>query len=92
MFRVGDCVWWCVGGVEANFSDHMSQLMNRMEHMAAKRKRGRGSQGVGSGVPGGQLEDYEDPYERLARKIRNVMDLLRVSLLNPKVAGGVVTD
>lgn len=59
----------------------MSQLMNRMEYMAKKRNRARGGQRVGSGLPGsGQLDDYEDPYERLARKIRNVMDLLHVSI------------
>lgn len=55
--------------------------MNRMEYMAKKRNRARGGQRVGSGLPGsGQLDDYEDPYERLARKIRNVMDLLHVSI------------
>ncbi|KAH6850201.1 hypothetical protein B0I37DRAFT_352715 [Chaetomium sp. MPI-CAGE-AT-0009] len=70
---------------------HASQLMKRMEHMAAKRKRARGGGGVGSAASaGGQLEDAEDPYERLARKIRNVMDLLHTSEVDSEYAASQV--
>ena len=54
----------------------MSQLMKRMEYMAEKRKRKR----QGGVAIGGQDDEAEDPYAKLARKIRNVNSLLHVSL------------
>ncbi|KAH6636618.1 hypothetical protein F5144DRAFT_187219 [Chaetomium tenue] len=72
---------------ELHIHEHMSQLMNRMEYMAVKRKRARGGQAVGGGVP---VSEEFDNYGRLAQKIRNVMDLLNTSEVDSEYAASQV--
>ncbi|KAK4157889.1 hypothetical protein C8A00DRAFT_11257 [Chaetomidium leptoderma] len=56
---------------ELKFDVCMSQLIKRMEHTANRRKKGR-REDV-------QEDDVEDPYTKLAHKIRNVRDRLLVN-------------
>ncbi|KAK4044033.1 hypothetical protein C8A01DRAFT_12582 [Parachaetomium inaequale] len=60
---------------ELQFDECMSRLMKRMEYMTEKRKRKR----QGGVAVEGEEDEAEDPYAKLARKIRNVHGLLHVS-------------
>lgn len=54
--------------------DFISQLIKRMEYAAERRKR-KTNAGVAAG---GQEDEPEDPYVKMARKARNLKDLLHV--------------
>lgn len=59
-------------------SDLISRLIERMEYVAERRKRKR-MNGNGNGAMSRQEDEPEDPYTKLARKARNLRDLLHVS-------------
>jgi hypothetical protein len=59
-----------------------------MEYAAGKRKRRtRGEMQVD-----GQDDEPEDPYTKMARKARNLKDILHVSLTLPPYAEDVLRD
>jgi hypothetical protein len=57
-------------------ADFISQLIKRMEHAAEKRKRKTREEMQVSG----QEDEPEDPYTKMARKARNLKDILHVGL------------